>query len=244
MKKSKSNKITFYVQNRETVEDVRPSPAIKSIPEWYKKQPARVDRYYDLSSGQAAITVKKCMAVFDSMTAGYYFYAPCDIYINATNPEKIIKSIPQGQNIKLTDIFAEHNREQYSDYPVDHSRYHKDIIRIASLWSVKTTKGTSTLFMQPMNTKMGPLVAIPGIIDTDTFLSDGFFSFFVEKDFNGIIKKGTPLVQLIPFERGNWQSDFVTGEQASDIHKKQRNWIRTVFENGYRDMFRTKKDYK
>lgn len=102
MKKPK--KITFYSQQKETTEDVRPSPAVKSIPEWYKKQPAKVDQAYDLSTGTAALTVKKCLAIFDSMTAGYYFYAPCDIYINATDPEKIIKSIPQGQNIKMSDL--------------------------------------------------------------------------------------------------------------------------------------------
>lgn len=242
MKKPK--KITFYSQHKETAEDVRPSAAVKSIPEWYRRQPAKVDQFYDLASGSAAITVKKCMAVFDSMTAGYYFYAPCDIYINATDPETIVKSIPQGQNIKMSDLFADHNRLQYTDYPMDTTRYHKDIIRITPLWSVGTTKGTSTLFMHPMNTNTVPLMAIPGIIDTDNFLSEGYFSFLVEKDFNGIIKKGTPLVQLIPFERGSWVSNFVTGEESSEIHKKQRSSLRAVFQNGYKDIFRAKKDYK
>lgn len=242
MKKPK--KITFYSQQKETTEDVRPSPAVKSIPEWYKKQPAKVDQAYDLSTGTAALTVKKCLAIFDSMTAGYYFYAPCDIYINATDPEKIIKSIPQGQNIKMSDLFAEHNKLQYMEYPLDSSKYHKDIIRISPLWSVGTSKGTSTLFMHPMNTSIVPLFAIPGIVDTDNFISEGYFSFFVEKDFNGVIKKGTPLVQLIPFDRGNWSSSFVTGEESNEIHKKQRNSLRSVFYNGYKDMFRAKKDYK
>lgn len=244
MKKNKSKTIKFYGQNKKTSDDVKPSPAIKSIPEWYKRQPGKVEQFYDLKTGTAALTVKKCMAVFDSMTAGYYFYAPCDIYINATDPDKLIKSIPQGQDIKNSDLFAEHNRQQYTDYPVDSSRYHKDVIRISSLWSVQTSPGTSTLFLHPLNTNTVPLFAIPGIIDTDNFLSEGFFSFFVEKDFNGVIKKGTPLLQLIPFERGNWTSEFVVGEKADEVQKTQRNKLRAVFYNGYKDMFRAKKDYK
>lgn len=242
MKKPKQ--ITFYSQKKETTEGVRPTPAIRSIPQWYKKQPAKVDQNYDLTTGVAALTVKKCMAVFDSMTAGYYFYAPCDIYINATDPEKIVKSIPQGQDIKMSDLFAEHNRLQYTEYPIDTSKYHKDIVRISPLWSVGTTKGTSALFTHPLNTSIVPLFAISGIVDTDSFISEGYFSFMVEKGFNGVIKKGTPLVQIIPFERDEWTSNFVTGEESSMKHSVQRNWLRSVFYNGYKDMFRAKKEYQ
>ena len=50
------------------------------------------------------------------------------------------------------------------------------------------------------------LKAIPGVIDTDTYPSDGFLSFFVPKNFKGIIKQGTPFIQVIPIKREKFVS--------------------------------------
>jgi hypothetical protein len=115
------------------------------------------------------------------------------------------------------------------------------------LWAIKTPPGYSTMFIHPQLSMDSPLWAFPGIIDTDTFIVDGHFSFLVDKTFKGVIKQGTPLVQVIPFKREDWSS--WTGEEiASEVSSKalntQRLKLRSNFVNAYKNKFRFKKEYK
>lgn len=245
MFKKRKNQIRFYIQDGISSNVlIKPSPATKFLPEWYKKQPAVVDAYNDISIGRVASTVKKCMPVFDAMTAGYYLYAPCDIYINATDPDNLIKSIPQGMELRPERLFAMHTRSQYEYMAYDKEKYHGDVIRITPGWSVGTSEGYSALFTSPMNSDNSPLMMVPGIVDTDKFVSDGHFSFFVDKTFNGVIKRGTPLVQVIPFKRESWTSVFFDQDASDKKHKEQRGIIRSTFTNAYKTMFRSSKDYR
>jgi hypothetical protein len=194
------NKIRFYPFNASTAEFApAPIPASKLLPEWYKKQPGIVKNDQALPSGVVNTTVKKCMPVFDLLTAGYIIVSPCDIYIDATDPEKLSYSIPLAIKQFQSDIFASHAPEQYDEYPINKSLYHKTLLRIMPFWSVSTPAGYSTLFAQPFHRDESELFAMSAIVDTDTFISEGHLSFLVKKGFKGTIKQGTPLVQLVPF---------------------------------------------
>jgi hypothetical protein len=87
-------------------------------------------------------------------------------------------------------------------------------------------------------------MAFNGLIDTDKFISDGHFSFLVKKGFKGVLKQGTPIVQIIPFKREDWSSELVDLETAAAEVQKQRFRLRSVFSGGYKNKFRTKKEYK
>lgn len=241
---NKNKEVTFYIQDKNAASVlIKPGPASKTLPEWYKRQPAVIEAYKDMTIGSPAVTIKKCMPVFDAMTAGYYLYAPCDIYINATDPEGLVKSIPQGTDLKHDKFFASHSREQYGSLTFDKTKYHEDVIRLTPGWSVGTPKGYSALFINPMMADNSPLYMVPGIIDTDQYVSDGYFSFFVNKTFNGVIKRGTPLVQVIPFKRESWKSVFASESESQEKHKKQRNLVRSAFVNAYKNMMRSYKEY-
>lgn len=243
-KKNKGQEISFYIQDKATASLlIQPTPASRFLPEWYKKQPAAIESHKDMSIGNPAVTIKKCMPVFDAMTAGYYLYAPCDIYINATNPEEIVKSIPQGMELRQERFFAKHAREQYSHLAYDKSKFHNDVVRMTPGWSVGTPDGYSALFISPISADASPLYMVPGIIDTDQYVSDGHFSFLVDKTFNGVIRRGTPLVQVIPFKRESWTSKFANEAESQERHKKQRGIIRSTFTNAYKSMLRSYKEY-
>jgi hypothetical protein len=222
----------------------RPQPSSKHLPEWYRNQSAIIDDKNDLAKGMVASTVKKCMPVFDIMTAGYMLTAPCDIFIDATNPEKLVYSIPMGLRQFQGDIFATHAREQYEEYPIDKRRSHKDLLRVYPFWSIETPSGYSCMFVNPMHADISPLTAIPGIVDTDSFVTNGHLSFIVESNFKGTIKQGTPLVQVIPFKREPWASSVVDPSEAAEKMEKQRLDLRSTFVNGYKNKFRAKKEYK
>ena len=222
-----------------------PQPGIKFIPDWYKAQPGnKGDSEMIPAIGVAASTVKRCMPIFDAITAGYIIVAPCDIHLDATNPEKLEWSIPaQLQSLKA-DMFAFHSPEQYENYPVDPDQYHKQIFRILPTWAVGTDEGYSTLYTNPYHSDASPLWAFTAIVDTDKFVTDGHLSFLVKKGFKGTIKQGTPIAQLIPFKREAWTSEAVDPDEARSFFDKQRFNLRSTFINGYKNKFRSKKEYK
>lgn len=239
------NIIKFYPFSEGTLEFApRPEPASRFLPAWYKKMSATINNDDALKFGHSNTTIKKCMPVFDLITAGYIIPAPCDIYIDATNPERLSWSIPQTLLPFQADMFASHAPEQYSEMPIDKGRYHKDLLRIFPFWAVGTVSGYSTMFLQPQYSDPTPLVAMQAIVDTDSFISDGHLSFLVEKDFKGVIKQGTPLVQVVPFKRESWQMEIADVDEASQKMKSQRLKVRSTFVNAYKDKFRTKKDYR
>lgn len=239
------NTIKFYPFSENTVAFApMPIPASKMMPEWYRKQPGIVKNDAALPSGVINSTVKKCMPIFDLITAGYMIVAPCDIYVDATDPEKLSYSVPLTMKQFQSDMFATHAPEQYDHYPIDTSRYHKQLMRVMPFWSVETPKGYSTLFANPFHREDSEVYAMSAIVDTDNFISDGHLSFLVKKDFKGVIKQGTPLVQIIPFKREEWSSEGVPVEESNKKISKQRLFIRSTFANGYKDKLRSKKEYK
>jgi hypothetical protein len=221
-----------------------PRPASRFMPEWYRKQPGEVRPGEMIKQGVIGSTVKRCMPIFDMMSAGYIFSAPCDIYVNSTNPDKLEYSLPMAMKQFQSDIFATHSPEQYSEYPIDLSINHKDLLRILPFWAIKLPPGYSLMAINPSHRDDSPLWAFGGIIDADKFIVDGHFSFLVRKGFDGIIKQGTPLVQIIPFKREDWETEIVPLEEAQKMLNAQRYNLRSVFQNGYKIKFRSKKEYK
>jgi hypothetical protein len=178
------------------------------------------------------------------MTMGYILPFPCDVYIDATNPDKIEFSVPLSMKQFANDMFSTHAPEQYDHYPIDKDKYHKQLFRVMPFWAVKTPEGYSTLFMHPLHKDSLPFFAIQGFIDTDRFITDGHLSILIEKDFKGIIKQGTPLVQVIPFKREDWKMEVVPTSQASLELTKQRLNLRSNFAHSYKNKYRSKKEYK
>ena len=214
----------------------KPTPTHRSVPEWYRQQPAYVNKEEFLKRGVSGSTVKKCMPVFDAMTAGYLLYCPVDIYVDATDPGKLEYTIP------VAELFTTHSPEQLTHYPMP-PNMHKDVLRINPMWSVKTSPGYSSLFTKPMHQYHTPFEIVPGIIDTDTYMSEGFLSFKIENTFKGIIEKGTPIAQVIPFKRESWDSQHIEYKDSKDYQKKQRMLIRSKFFHYYKQNFWHKKEW-
>lgn len=246
MKKKKQQIIKFYPFSEKILDFApEPKPASKYMPEWYRQQPGLIDTGETLATtGQPASTVKKCLPIFDTITAGYVIVAPVDIYLDATDPEKLVYQIPATMSQFKAEIFAYHDRRQYSHMPLDENVYHKDLLRIMPFWVVGTSPGYSALFTNPFYRDSSPITALSGIIDTDGYPSDGHLSFTVEKDFKGVIKQGTPLVQIIPFKREDWKMEIVDAEESEKFLRKNRMRLRSTFNNGYKNKFRSPKEYK
>tara|TARA_B110000259_G_scaffold186506_1_gene237891 strand:- start:245 stop:967 length:723 start_codon:yes stop_codon:yes gene_type:complete len=238
-------KIRFYPFNEQTAEFApAPKPGLRFVPDWYKAQAGSKDDEWGIPQGFATSTVKRCMPVFDAMTAGYMLVAPCDIHLDSTDPEKLSWSLPIDMRKWEKDLFSFHGFDQYDSYPIDPEDYHKQLLRIMPFWAVGTDDGYSTFFMNPHHTDNSPLWAFSALVDTDQFVSDGHLSFLVKKDFKGTIKQGTPLVQIFPVRREEWESELADPAETKIIFRKQRAMLRSVFTGGYKAKFRSKKDYR
>ena len=218
-----------------------PEPAIKMVPEWYKGH----DKYttdsvkYNRPEGTSNKTIKSCMAIFDSITAGYMLKFPVDVMIDATG-KRIVYS---HANVEEKEIISMHSPEQVKGFPFSREIYMDEVFRINPQWSVKTEEGVSCMFIHPMFHENLPFRVISGVIDTDNFMSDGFFSIIVERGFKGVIKKGTPFIQVIPFRREDYEMAIPEFSEYKDESIGQRYVVRSSFENGYKKNMWQRKKY-
>jgi hypothetical protein len=84
------NQIKFYPFDKTTeIFAPKPVPASKMVPEWYKRQVSAGSNDETIGLGFTSSTIKRCMPIFDLMTSGYFLLAPCDIYIDSSNPNRL-----------------------------------------------------------------------------------------------------------------------------------------------------------
>ena len=212
----------------------RPKPASKIIPEWYKSMSSYIEgNKKPNGSGGTNSTIKRCVPVFDAITAGYIITSPADVYV----------SIKEGQQYfewSALGLIQFHPIEQAPDHP---NRKPHSYPKWINYWSIKTPKGYSTLFVQPMH-RDSLFTILSGIVDTDTYSAPVNFPFVINDPlFEGLIPKGTPIAQVIPFKRESWTMKF--GKEKDLI--KQANItlkLQTKFFDKYKNMFWNKKEYK
>jgi hypothetical protein len=216
----------------------KPKPATDYIPEWYKKAIPYLSsdgKKAPSLDGTPIATIKRCMPVFDMMTAGYIMETPYDIYVRQTDTGPYFQWVEQP-------AVAFQTMGQFQNHP-----YSRDInyaVRIEIPWSIKTPKGWSIMVMEPQHREPGPIECSSGIVDTDDF-SIPFNMFLKLRDpkFEGMIPAGTPFLQIIPFKREAWVSQL-GGKKERD--KYQSDWRKfvTVFFDRYKKFWWVRKEYK
>jgi hypothetical protein len=85
---------------------------------------------------------------------------------------------------------------------------------------------------------------LPGIVDTDEYYAPINFPMVInDPAFEGMIPKGTPIAQVIPFKREQWTMQF---GGAKEIKEQLENAaiLNTKFFDRYKNMFRKIKEYK
>lgn len=217
-----------------------PTPASQHIPDWYKQISSWISGKKEpnpLTPLQANQTVKKCMPVFDAITAGYIITTPCDVWI------KKDKETGESTFIWTAFDFIEfHSKRQTENHPA--TKYTEfDTPKFMNPWSIKTPKGYSCLFVTPSHQDV-PFDILPGIVDTDTYnLAVNFPFKLKDNNFEGLIPAGTPMVQVIPFKRESWKMQVGTKKDLQTIYPLMDK-MSTVFWDRYKRFWWNKKEYK
>lgn len=218
----------------------KPKPATEYIPEWYKSSVSYLGpdgkKVPPLPSGEiGGSTVKRCMPVFDMMTAGYIMETPYDIYVRRIDGEPYFQ---WGAN----DAIVFQHVEQFGNHPSFRDLNYA--VRINIPWSIKTPKGWSIMVMQPQHHEPGPIECASGIVDTDNFsIPFNMFLKLRDPNFEGMIPAGTPFLQIIPFKRETWQLEL-GGEKERLKYASDWRKFTTIWFDRYKKFWWVKKEYK
>lgn len=232
-------------------EEDYPSPIKFNIPDWYKKLPHTITRR----------TVKGCMPFLDTLTTGYLLKIPQDLFIDHNTPniqdntkmDSYHRFALKEHSFKLNEEFINlnsgtnvHEIHQLEGSPLLEKNKNLPIYKILNPWYIKTPKGYSCLFVPPLNNSDDRFSIIPGIVDTDSFDEEINFPFIINGDkydnFKGLIKKGTPYVQVIPFKRDNWKMSLKS--KTKNEIKPGKLFYGLSFINTYKDKYWNKKIWK
>lgn len=227
--------IKFTDVTNTVAEDYYPKPARYCMPEWYLNLESNL-KNNGLINGDN-LTAKRCVPMFDALSSGYILFTVVDILISHDEDGKLFYNWPDGDGIEF----------QQNSQIANHKKITKEygaIPKMPNPWAITTNPGYSCLFIPPMNRDDSIFEIFSGVIDTDTFNINGSFPFrLIDPTFNGLIPAGTPMAQVIPFKRQSYKMSM--GNNADrDISEKQLHRLRSVFINGYRNLFWSKKSYK
>lgn len=212
-----------------------PKPASRLVPEWYKNTDSYLNDNKKIPSGTGDTTgtIKKCIPVFDAITAGYIIETPSDVWVSFRDGNPYFEW-------SSYDMISFHPIEQAPLHPNKNGYSYP---KWMNPWSIKTPKGYSTLFVQPFH-RESPFEILPGIVDTDQYFAAVNFPFVMkDRNFEGLIPVGTPMAQVIPFKRESWSSELGDTDDLKNQDAVVRK-LRTKIFDKYKTLFWTKKEYK
>jgi hypothetical protein len=226
-------KIKFTsIYEQEKIE--QPKPAIEVLPSWYKELESYVggDKKPD-GTGTTTATIKRCVPVLDAIGAGYLITTVADIYVSQKDGAPWYEWSGYG-------MIEFHSQLQAPTHPANNGFTYPKFI---NPWCVETPKGYSTLFVQPFH-RDSPFTILPGIVDTDKYTSPVNFPFVLNNpSFEGMIPKGTPIAQVIPFKRDAWKMAFGSANEIKKHNLIYREML-TQFFDKYRNMYWSRKDFR
>lgn len=215
-----------------------PFPAVRGLPDWYKALPSEA---FDSALGKEARTVKKCPPFIDAMTYG--FFIPLAVDLKVQDGEFTWDfEVPEGFASEFWRSPIDfHDPGQIAGTPLfDDDRF---VIKFINLWTIETPPGYSLLFTHPVNRVDLPFTTLSGLVDCDTFAQSPihFPARWHDANFNGVLPKGTPIVQCLPVKRESWSPfcETLSAEAIGRLNETQQTLARET--DVYRRQFRAPK---
>jgi hypothetical protein len=218
-----SKNINFRARSKTEFEvQPKPYPAVNQLPKWFLDSKPYDDRPGWPNDGKlhfrnrdSNTTFKKCVPLLDGMSSGYIVPLWTDVMIELDNNFPII--FWKTENY----VFQQHGK--HSQQIVPPPGYTNIVYKYNNCWIPQTPKGYSCLITSPIGHHDLIFKAIPAIIDTDSSTLELVTPMWVKSGFEGIVEKGTPMIQIIPFKRDDWESTFdyyENGEYSNIIQEK------------------------
>jgi hypothetical protein len=224
----------------------KPYAASSAIPEWWRKEtpyeitPENPDgKRFLLRSRNANATFKKCTPMLDAIVSGYLIDLWADIQVTQTVEPPNIPMITWRTH---QNVFELHGLAA-TRVPAPPG-YDQHVFKYLNTWIPQTPPGYSVMVTAPFGHRDLPFHAIPAIIDSDKSTLETIFPMWIKTGFEGIVEQGTPLVQITPFKRDNWQSEFDYYEDGEYYGVVEERNFNTTIVNHYVKKHWSKKTYK
>jgi len=229
-------KISFIPPSKEFENFVdSPSPSKNMVPKWYKDSPVFSEKDISFTNHNMItnFALKQCMPFLDSMTMGYIQTTWTDIFVEIKDGFPVFRQ-KNGPYIV--------GQRENTSLPLSDSYYPIEFIWKSS-WIPKTPNGYSSIVSSPLNRFDLPFITGTGIVDTDDYnhMNGGQFPFYLQKGFSGLIPKGTPMYQIIPFKRETWEKEDEKFDEL-EMEKKIRI-MSSMYYGVYKKLFWKKKKF-
>ena len=206
-----------------------PYPAAKDMPDWYKN----LGQFYEHDDGFEAPTAKACPGIFDLLRAGYIIPAWSDFSFKYHSDDPDSWMVQRARALKNAGHWHYHPNDQINGCPINHTESEefdvpscRTFVKITSPWFLELDEGYSVMFMQPYYRVSPYYTVLPGIMDPCIGdISNKELNIFIQlniPDTDIRIKRGDPLVQLIPFRRENFKYELKNEYDADDLKKFKR----------------------
>jgi hypothetical protein len=211
-----------------------PKPASSEIPDWYKNTSSFMNEETRKNfTGETPHTIKKCIPVFDSITAGYILYTQVDVSVTEQDNLPFYRW-PSQNFIEFHPVEQAplHPKKTDTPYPKFNNQY-----------IISTPPGYSVLIVQPFH-RESVFTIFPGVVDTDKYKSPILFPFTLnDTKWEGLIPAGTPMAQVIPFKRESWKCELGSEKEIRESDLIYRK-LKSLFFNSYKRQFWNKKEYR
>lgn len=187
----------------------RPVPSSSLIPGWWKDMPMFSDENGNkqnsivIENGKNNLTPKKCVPMLDAITSGYIVPLWADVQIRSLSDSEYIPAFFWRVDRAVFEINS--SRSRYLTSPIG---FMSNTIKFVNQWMIKTPSGYSSFITHPAGYSDLPVKTVPAIVDTDTFNSILPIPMWLQEGFEGNIESGTPMFQVLPFKREEWNSKF------------------------------------
>lgn len=213
-------------------------PAKNHIPAWYKsiKSYGYNNIVFD-DDNKIMKNVKSCIPFLDSFMTGYVVELWCDIHVRINDDGE--SHYFTWSDATPVPVGFRNSNENPIPVPMGCESSH---YIWQSPYCIKTPKDYSLLITHPLNRFDLPFVTLSGIVDAEKTIGPGNFPFFMKKDFEGLIQSGTPIFQVIPFKKENWNlenDDKIIKEGLINKQKslnlfagfyKKNSWIKKSYD--------------
>ena len=236
-----TNEIEFVALDRYAFEVCpKPFPASEAIPKWWKDASPYIKskdnpdgKKIIVSNYESNASFKKCTPMLDMLSSGYIvpLWADVQVTIKDHGPQLTWRVHEQ--------VFDVHNGQEV-EAP---DGYQKTQFKFLNQWVPKLPKGYSALIMPCPGYPNNVFRPMSAVIDYDKTTHPLSPPMYLKNDFEGIVEKGTPMFQIIPFKRNNWNSKFSFLEEGQQTINMDRD-VKATLVNNYVKNFWEKKTYK
>ena len=227
----------------------RPIPTSTKIPDWWRKMTPysitpdnTAGTKFILENRVANATFKKCTPMLDALSSGYLITLWADVQVRQVKGENGLYFPRITWRVSTSSgVFQQHGDSSERIPPP--AGYSNIVFKYINTWIPRTPSGYSVLFTAPFNYENLPFHAVPAIIDSDKSQLEIIPPMWIKEDFEGIVEAGTPLVQLTPFKRDNWKSEFDYLKDGEYQVIEDKNFNKNVISNYIKNHW-SKKSYK